>query len=76
MAASIGMKKVCSRRDGGKMKWISVKDRFPDSGRVLTYSPDYLIKEEMTYRILDAQFVRICIDVTHWLPLEPPIKDI
>ena len=54
------------------MEWISVKDRFPEKGqRVLVYSPGYT-NETMTYRILDAQFLRTCYDVTHWMLLPDP----
>ena len=51
------------------MKWINIKDRLPNLGnRVLTYDAVNM------YRVLDAQFVRICKEVTHWIYLEKPEK--
>ena len=54
-------------------EWISVDERLPEEGRVLVFSPDYKDRDPMRCRITDSQFVRICSDVTHWMPLpEPP----
>lgn len=45
----------------------------PQNGRrVLAYSNLYGEDDVNTYRIIDAQFIRICTDVTHWAYLESP----
>uniref|UniRef100_A0A6M3LJW3 DUF551 domain-containing protein n=1 Tax=viral metagenome TaxID=1070528 RepID=A0A6M3LJW3_9ZZZZ len=50
-------------------QWISVEDRLPEIGvRILAYSPGYT-NEQMTHRILDAQFLRACNEVTHWMAI-------
>lgn len=59
------------------MKWKSIsKHGYPKTGsRVLTYSGIYDkldVDIVNVYRVLDAQFVRICKDVTHWMYLEKP----
>lgn len=58
------------------MDWKSVlKYGYPISGsRVLAYSEVYAKLDDIvnTYRILDAQFVRITTDVTHWTYLKGP----
>jgi CRISPR/Cas system CMR-associated protein Cmr1 (group 7 of RAMP superfamily) len=57
-----------------KMKWIKISDNkcYKAYKRVLTYSPKYGYDVVMTYRILDGQFVDMCKDVTHWMPLHEP----
>ena len=48
-------------------EWISVEDRLPEDGKVITFSPPNW------YRIVDGGFVRLIKDATHWMPLpEPP----
>jgi len=57
------------------MNWIAVKDLLPpNEGRVLTYSPAYQGQPDdtMLYRLMDAQFVRISTEVTHWCVPTPP----
>jgi len=59
------------------MKWKNIsKHGYPEIGsRVLTYSGTYAkldVDVVNLYRILDAQFVGICKDVTHWMYLEKP----
>ena len=52
--------------------WYFRKDHIPDSGRVLTFSPDYEHDESMLFRMMDARFVKISRDVEQWqLPLRP-----
>lgn len=56
------------------MNWIAVADRLPESGRVLVYSPDptAYVGSIMLFRLMDAQFVRISTEVTHWcVPTAP-----
>ena len=51
--------------------WVSVEDRYPEEGRVIIYTP---LTDSMTYRIVEAQFVKTCYDAAYWMPLpEPPI---
>jgi hypothetical protein len=53
--------------------WVDVKEYMPEAGnRVITFSPVYSEDHPMRYRIMDAQFVRICPEVTHWDTLTPP----
>lgn len=58
------------------IEWINRNDEMPPSGeRVLTYSPAYEARtadQAMRYRVMDALFVRISTDVTHWARLEAP----
>lgn len=55
------------------MDWISIEENTPELGtRVLTYSPHYNGDINMTYRLIDTQFLRFCSDVTHWCYLEAP----
>jgi len=56
------------------MNWKSIsKDGYPEIGkRVLTYSALYGDDDVNTYRLIDAQFVKICTDITHWSYLEKP----
>jgi len=60
------------------IEWVQRDKSLPESAeRVLTYSSGYEeIRKghEMTYRIMDGQFVRICIDVTHWARLDAPLS--
>jgi hypothetical protein len=57
--------------------WINIKDRLPsdedvkNDTRVLVISPCYK-NTEMRYRLLSAQFVRICTDISHWCYVEEP----
>lgn len=53
-----------------KTPWVRIKDKLPDSGRVVAYSPDY-DDDTMTYRFLDADDLPGS-SVTHWMPLESP----
>lgn len=43
-----------------------------DNVRVLTFSPAYPEGDPMRFRIMDARFVRICIEVTQWSYLVAP----
>lgn len=59
-------------------KWISAKDRLPEEDvRVLVY-----LKSTRSYtkidtdRLLDGIWVRWGKDVTHWMPLPEPPKEI
>lgn len=56
------------------MKWIKAEDRLPDGDtRVLCYSPMYEnVNNEMLYRMLPGQLVRMCSEVKYWTILEPP----
>ena len=56
------------------MDWISINEHgLPKSGvRVLTYSEGYDDQPEMAFRILDSQFVKMCIEVTHYMYLKKP----
>ena len=55
-------------------EWISVEDRLPECiDGVLIFSPEYHTNNVMRVRIVEGQFVRMCTDATHWMPLpEPP----
>ena len=59
---------------GIDMEWIKVEDRLPeDDTRVICYSPIYKdVNEEMLYRMLSGQIVRLCSDVEYWAIPEPP----
>ena len=54
------------------MNWKSIsKNGYPEIGkRVLTYSDIYGENDVNAYRIIDSQFVKICIDITHWMYLK------
>jgi hypothetical protein len=54
--------------------WVKVSDRLPTHGRVLTYSPAYEGSRDSTmlYRLMDAEFVRLNSDISHWcIPTRP-----
>lgn len=58
-----------------KQEWISVKDELPEEGRrvlvSLTLNRSYTDID--TDRVIDGNWRRWGIDVTHWMPLpEPP----
>lgn len=57
------------------MKWFSIRDNgLPDKNqRVLTYSEIYRNDPELAYRILDEQFIPMCMEITHYAYLFPPI---
>lgn len=44
----------------------------PEDDRVLVFSPGYGEHDPMRYRVINAEFIALCADVTHWMPLEPP----
>lgn len=59
-----------------KGAWVSRETRLPDEEtaefpaikhRVLTFSPAYPVGHEMRHRMMDARFVRVCFEATHWL---------
>jgi hypothetical protein len=52
-------------------KELPTEQDIKKSRRVLIYSPLYE-KEFERYRLLDAQFVRISTDATHWAYCSPP----
>jgi hypothetical protein len=52
-----------------KNPWMT-RESLPESGRVLTYSPLYAKDDPMRWRIMDAQFVRLCREVELWADLE------
>ena len=51
------------------MKWLSVKkDGLPKyNEKVLTFSKCYKDNPDKAFRLMNGQFVRICIDVTHYI---------
>lgn len=55
------------------LKWVKVIDLLPKSGkRVLIFSPCYNKDNPMRIRIVDADFVKICTDATHWAYIPEP----
>jgi len=50
--------------------WVECKERLPQSGRVLVFSPLYKVGDSTRFRVMDAQFVRISTEVTHWMDLD------
>lgn len=55
------------------MNWVSVKDALPEGNhRVLVFSPAYDEKNDMRFRIMGGEFVRISTEATHWTYLEGP----
>ena len=56
------------------MKWKDVKEEVPDdtTSKILVYSPIYPIGDSMRYRIINASFLKICGEVTHWCELVNP----
>lgn len=69
------------------MKWISVKDRLPDEGKlVLTFNAeqkgydDYCLDYVILINTEPTGYIWACdlnYDVTHWMPLpEPPNESI
>jgi hypothetical protein len=55
------------------MKWQPIETA-PKEGRVLIFSPAYKQHPEMYVRIVDAQFVKIAREATHWAPI-PELPD-
>lgn len=52
---------------------ISIKEQLPPTGVIiLVFSPEYKEGDPMRFRIIESQFLRICIDVTHWSYLIEP----
>ena len=58
------------------LNWIEIVDRDAMRNlagtRVLAFSPVYPEGNEMRYRLMDAQFVRISTEATHYAHLTPP----
>jgi hypothetical protein len=56
------------------MQWLSIhKDGQPNSGqRVLTYSETYKDDPVLAFRIMDAQFVAMAKEITHYVYLQKP----
>jgi hypothetical protein len=55
------------------MDWISKEDSLPKADtQVLVFSPVYQENDNMRFRIMGGQFVRICTEATHWAYLEAP----
>jgi len=50
--------------------WVRRDARLPNCGRVLVFSPTYPEHDPMRFRVMDAKFVRISTDVSHWIELE------
>lgn len=50
--------------------WVECKERLPKSGRVLVFSPLYKVGDPTRFRVMDAQFVRISTEATHWMALD------
>lgn len=59
---------VTTEEDG----WIRVQDYNGELGRLLVFSPLYVETDPMRVRIIDAQFLSICKDVTHFKQVLPP----
>ena len=61
------------------MKWFSKnKDKLPENGdeRVIVFSPIYPIGHNMKFRIIQAQFIKICTNVTQWAYISELEKEI
>lgn len=55
------------------IEWTEIRAKFPpDAARVLIFSPDYPEDSGMRYRVVDAHFVPIMQEATHWAFLTPP----
>ena len=56
------------------MRWYKVeRDGYPEKGmRVLTYSEAYKGRNNKPFRIMNGQFVKMCLDVTHWCYIYEP----
>lgn len=53
--------------------WVRVEEFDGiNEGRLVTFSPAYKETDPMRYRIIDAQFLSTCKDVTHYYRPEPP----
>jgi len=54
--------------------WRSIKEdiTYKKEPRVLIFSNDYPENSEMRIRIIDAQFVHLLTDATHWKKLDEP----
>lgn len=59
------------------MTWRSIeKDKtYKYEKRVIIFSPVYPKDSEMRFRCIDAQFVDICEEATHWAKFIEPIKE-
>jgi hypothetical protein len=51
---------------------IPIAEFNPDTmlGRVLVLDPTYPLNHLMRIRIIDAHFVKLCVDITHFLLVE------
>lgn len=52
--------------------WIPIENYRHTPGRVLVFSPVYAETDPMRYRVIDAHFLGICTNVTHYCPLTSP----
>lgn len=50
---------------------IKTKPRLGE--RILIFSPNYSKDNDIRWRIIDSQFLKICKDATHWAYLEDDI---
>lgn len=62
------------KRIQDKILWVYKYHALPTGNkRVLTYSPVYEgVDETMVFRVVNAQFVKICTDIEYWTYLEKP----
>jgi len=58
------------------LKWEKKSDYLPTPDkRVLIFSHCYSKENPMRMRIVDADFVKICTDVTHWAYIPEPLTE-
>jgi len=55
--------------------WTPVK-QFPprENSRILIFSPVYPESDPMRYRVINSDFLRKCIDATHWTYITEPAE--
>lgn len=49
-----------------RLVWIPAATPPTVTAQVICFSPAYAPGEQMRFRIMDAQFVKSCTEVTHW----------
>lgn len=46
----------------------------PENGtKILIFSPEYPEESGMRKRIIDSQFLKICLEATHWSYISEPV---